>query len=75
MGGGRGLLRRLRQLGRDYGYERYRSRSRWMACRVILGCDFRNSCIPCPRVEALVTGLGWAGEMNRNTSYVVRMRR
>jgi hypothetical protein len=44
-----------------------------MAYRVILGCDFRNSCISCPRVAALLTGLGWAGEMNRNTSYSIEV--
>jgi hypothetical protein len=62
MGGGRGLWRRLRPLGRDPAYER--SRSRWMAYRVI-GCNFRNSCLSYPGVEALGTGLGWWGEINR----------
>lgn len=71
MDGGRGLWRRLRRLGRDPGYER--SCNRWMAYRVVLGCDFRKSCISCPRVGVLENGLGWGGKIIRSTCYVVQM--
>jgi hypothetical protein len=73
MGGGRGLLRRLRRLGREFCYER--GEIRWMAYRVVLNCGFRNFLyIHVLGLGRWETGLGWVGEINRNISYMVQMR-